>query len=326
MKMKFGESCPLCNTKVIKIDREALNRIAHAPAPTLISVSEDQLRGKFSHVPICPQCDAEALATAFLAGHPLISKRGLENQIKQIVDRVSAPHHPMRSEPVQSIEPIRAAIHTAPLHEADPQAKIISFPIYQPPAINWDDIGTLRKRRYPNLPAQTIDVIRAFMTSTPRCKEIRSRDYYFNIEFYSADAYPPDPIPMIPGKACSVWMMDLLDRFGGVIGYGNLRAAVKREKIRYPVFQVERISNAQFVGLNDCIEPYDSFLKTRRWKIISKALKPHNLVLLFARDLIDDHRIFKGTFDADTFAIVRERILEGKECLEDILLVRNGSA
>jgi hypothetical protein len=94
---------------------------------------------------------------------------------------------------------------------------------------------------------------------------------------------------------------------------GSMRAAIKRKKIRYPVFQVERISNAQFVGLNDCIEPYDSFLKTRRWKIVSKALKPHNLVLLFARDLADDHRMFKAIFDADTFAIVRERILEGKE-------------
>jgi hypothetical protein len=253
MKMELGEPCSIGNTKVIKFDRETVNRC----------------------------------------------------------------------EPIQTTEPVAAAIHNAPLQEAGPQAKVISFPVYQPPAIDWDEIGTLRKRRYPDLPAQTIDVIRAFMTSTPRCKEIRSRDYYFNIEFYTADCYPPDPIPMIPGKACSVWMMDLLDRFGGVIAYGSMRAAIKRKKIRYPVFQVERISNAQFVGLNDCIEPYDSFLKTRRWKIVSKALKPHNLVLLFARDLADDHRMFKAIFDTDTFAIVRERILEGKECLEDILLLQS---
>jgi hypothetical protein len=256
MKTELGEACSICNTKVIKFDRETLNRPGS----------------------------------------------------------------------VQTIEPVTAAIHDAPLQEADPKAKIISFPLYQPPAINWDEIGALRKRRYPDLPALTIDVIRAFMTSTPRCKEIRSRDYYFSIEYSSADCYPPDPIPMIPGKACSVWMMDLLDRFGGVIAYGNLRATIKRKKIRYPVFQVERISNAQFVGLNDCIEPYDSFLKTRRWKIVSKTLKPHNLVLLFARDLADDHRMFKAIFDADTFAIVRERILEGKERLEDILIVRDASA
>ncbi len=326
MRIKFGEPCPICHTKVIKIDTETLNRIDEALTPQWVTVSPDQLQVKFSHVPICPVCDAAALKMACIEGHPLISESGRETQIKQAVDSVCVAHHAIRSEHVKSIESAKLEMQCAPLDDALPQAKILSFPVYRIPEIDWDEVGQIRKRRYPDLPVEIIDVIRATMTSTPRCKEIRSRDYCFNFDCCSADRYPPEPVPMIPGKACSVWMMDLLDRYGGQVAYGDMRVVVTRKKIRYPVFQVEPVSAEQFVGFNDCIEPYDSFIKTRRWKILTKALEPHNLVLLFARDLENEHRMFKGTFDANTHAIVRDRILEGNECLEDILLIRNGSA
>jgi hypothetical protein len=76
MKMELGEPCSTGNTKVIKFDRETVNRC----------------------------------------------------------------------EPIQTIEPVTAALHNAPLQEAGPQAKIISFPVYQPPAIDWDEIGALAQK------------------------------------------------------------------------------------------------------------------------------------------------------------------------------------
>lgn len=196
-------------------------------------------------------------------------------------------------------------------------ATVIPFPHYTVPDIDWNEIEEIRVARYPDVSPEIMAILKGLMEATPNSSEY----YEFEIESYSNDIYPPDPIPMIPGKASAIWVMDLLDRFGGTVSYNDLSYTIERDKIRHPVFLIRQLSEEQFSAMNDCLEEYEYMAQNAYWKIFSKYSNELKLVVLFFKDLADETRIFQGTFDTDTFHILQERIEEGRQPWDEILQI-----
>jgi hypothetical protein len=306
-RMTFGGPCPECGAEVVRIKRETLNQMMEMFGASVRSVSTGQINGKRACIPICPQCDAYALGIEIDTGFPFTLKNGEACNIHRIADMLWQPE-PFRSENLAKAQPDSAD---------GGRAKVIPFPVYTVPFIDWEEIEQIRAERYPDLPAQILEVLEPLMASTP--SDGTACD--LEVEAFSDDPYPPQPIPMIPGKAGAMWLMDLLDRFGGQVTYGDLTCAVERQDPKFPVFQVGPLSRGQFAGIDDCLQAYDFMIEDSRWRIFAKYLSDVGLVVLFAKDLTDADRIFQGMFDRNTFEIVKERLCEGKQSWTEILLL-----
>ncbi len=274
------------------------------------SVSKSRIAGKQAYIPICPECDAYALGIEFETGFPFILKNGQESEIQQIADMLWQPDKPFRSKNLENIKSDSEA-------DVARNSSIIPFPRYSVPTIDWDEIERIRVERYPELPPEIIEVLKPLMASTPASSD----RYSFQINSDSDEMYPPDPIPLIPGKACAIWMMDLVDRFGGTVSYNDLSCTFEREKSKLPVYLIQRITNEQFSAINDCLLEYEFMIQNKHWRIISKNITGFELVMLFAEDLTDESRIFMGLFDPHTFEILKERLSEGKQFWDEILLI-----
>jgi len=98
-----------------------------------------------------------------------------------------------------------------------------------------------------------------------------------------------------------------------------LNCTIEREESKYPVFMIQRISQEQFWGMDDCLQEYECLLQNKYWRMFSKNISEFNMVMLFAEDLTDESRIFMGLFDAHTFAILKERLSERKQPWDEIL-------
>jgi len=256
-------------------------------------------------------CEAGVLLARFLgrAENPL--ENGQETRILQIADKLRQPGKRLRS---NNLKVVKSGSEAS---DSD-GAAVIPFPQYTVPHIDWDEIETIRKEWYPDLPAEIIDVLKPMMASTPD----DTATYEFQFSSGSDDPYPPDPVPLIPGKACAIWMMDLMDRYGGIVTYSGLSCAVEREEIKHPVYMIQPISREQFSGINDCLQEYEFMTQNTYWRVFSKYLSEYQLVILFAKDRINKDRIFKAMLDINTFAVLQERLLESKEPWDEILLIK----
>ena len=306
-RVRFGEPCPKCGTEVVKIARDTLDEMKTL-TKKFNTVSKAYLYGKQAFIPVCPECDSYALGIEFKAGFPFILKNGQESDISQIEHLLWQPEKRFRSEDLENI-----VENSEP--DGTDSAKIIPFPHYSVPQIDWDEIEAIRNERYPNLPPEIMEVLKPSMESTPDSAD----SVNFQITGDTDDMYPPNPIPLYPGKACAIWMMDLLDRFGGTVSYNDLSCTIEREESKYPVFVIQRISLEQFWGIDDCLQEYEHLMQNKYWRIFSKDISEFNLVMLFAKDLTDETRIFQGLFDAYTFAILKEGLSEGKQPWDEIL-------
>lgn len=318
MRLKFGEPCPECGTEIVRITRETLNGLPDYSVERFNTISKAQKNGKRKFIPVCPYCDAYSLGIEGGFEAPFILKDGRVTNIFEIGDPLWHGEKPFRSEEFKTMKTER---ETEIADDAKTSAKIIQFPKYTPPEIDWDEVEEIRTSRYPDLPIEVIDVFQKMMASKPNSKNVVNENYYWEIHSYSDDIYPPDPIPIIPGKASTIWLMDLLDRFGGTVDYGGLNCTVERNEIRYPVFSIQRVSEEQHSGMDDCLKDYDFYVENSYWRVFSKELREYNIVVLFARDLSDETRIFQGMFDDDTFQVLKDRLLEGKQAWDEILLI-----
>ena len=318
MRLKFGEPCPKCGTEVVRISRETLNELPEYLYERLKTISKAQKNGKRKFIPVCPRCDAYSLGIEFKPGASLILKDGREVYLDDILDMLWLTEGPFRSQNFKT--KANSKISEKAAKEED-DTKIIPFPKYTPPEIDWDEIEEIRNSRYPKLPVEAIQVLKQMMASRPNSPDATNGNYYFEIHSYSNDIYPPESIPIIPGKASTIWIMDLLDRYGGTIDYGHFNCKVERDEVRHPVFSIQEISEEQFSGMNDCLEDYEYYADNKYWRVFSKDLSNFNLAILFAKDLSDEARIFQGMFDNDTFHILWERLIEGKQTWDEILLI-----
>ena len=259
-------------------------------------------------------CEEGVLLARFLERAENPSENGQETRIQQLADMLRHPGKRPRSKNLRVVKSGSQA------SDSD-GAVVIPFPHYTVPHIDWDEIETIRKEWYPDLPADIIDVLKPMMASTPD----NTDHYEFQFSTDSDDLYPPDPVPLIPGKACVIWMMDLMDRYGGVVTYSGLSCAVEREDIKHPVYLVQPISRQQFSGINDCLKEYEFMTENTYWRVFSKYLSEYQLIILFAEDLMDSDRIFQVMLDMNTFTILQARLQEGKQPWDEILLIKSDS-
>jgi hypothetical protein len=101
-QITFGESCPNCESEIVKIKRETLQHIIEFLSPTFHSVSQRRIKGKSPFIPICPECDAYALGIEFSKGFPFIMKNGRESEIQSIVHLLWVTGRPFRSNDIKT--------------------------------------------------------------------------------------------------------------------------------------------------------------------------------------------------------------------------------
>jgi hypothetical protein len=91
--------------------------------------------------------------------------------------------------------------------------------------------------------------------------EKQDSDAYFEVQDFEGD-YPPDPIPLAPIQGDALWILDLLDRYGGEVRSGNQQCIVKRKKKRPALFLVQPISRSTREALFDVLgTEFEHFLR-----------------------------------------------------------------
>jgi hypothetical protein len=100
-QIKFGAACPVCQTEIVKITRQTLKDIIEFLAPNFHSVSQRRINGKSAYLPICPQCDADALGIDSSNSFPFIMKNGQETEIQSIASMLWIPEKPFCSKDVR---------------------------------------------------------------------------------------------------------------------------------------------------------------------------------------------------------------------------------
>jgi hypothetical protein len=140
---------------------------------------------------------------------------------------------------------------------------LIHLPKESWPQIDWQEIEAIRKAEYPRIPKKALAIIQ-LMFENP------GDDSYFDIQDFE-DGYPPDPVPIRPTAGDAVWLMDLLDRFGGEVRFGNRKCVIKRKKRRPAVFLIQPISLTMREALVDSIGPlFEHYLASKSWVIWGK--------------------------------------------------------
>ena len=120
------------------------------------------------------------------------------------------------------------------------------------------------------------------------------------------------------GKGCAIWIIDLLDRFGGVISYGEHTCCVERNEIKKPVFIIDKIGSEQFEAINELFNEYEFYIKNKIWKIIAKQMPEYGIVMLFIINRPNKNAIYQGVLDENTFLAIKERLVDGRQAWNDI--------
>lgn len=177
---------------------------------------------------------------------------------------------------------------------------LIHIPKKSWPPIDWDEVEAIRKGEYPRIPKKAVTVIQK-MFADP------GADTYFEIQDFE-DSYPPDPIPLTPTQGDACWIIDLLDRYGGEVRYGNQQSIVKRKKKKPALFLVQPISLSVREALVDTIGPlFEHFVQSKSWTVIGKEVTDKMMVLIVTNRQ-DEDRIYVGFFDRKTAWVIFKRM------------------
>src|SRR5512136_270632 len=115
-------------------------------------------------------------------------------------------------------------------------SKIIPFPAQvKPSPIDWKELEVVRELQFPKIHKKALVIIQRIW------EEKGTEESYFLIHDTS-DGYPPDPITITPCKNDVVWVLDLLDRFGGELCHGSLKCTIRRSRKRPPLFFIQKIT------------------------------------------------------------------------------------
>jgi hypothetical protein len=123
--------------------------------------------------------------------------------------------------------------------------------------------------------------------------------------------YPPIPVCFTPRRSEILWMLDLLDRFGGELAYGRLRCHIRRRKKRLPVFVVKEVSQGTAQALNTVYQhQYETYVESGKWLILGKDFQELDLVGINIKK--EESRVrYIGFFDRGTAETLFSRMAEG---------------
>lgn len=122
--------------------------------------------------------------------------------------------------------------------------KIIPFPEASKPLnINWEEIEVEREAQFPKIPKKALKIIRMIFELQKSSQNNPFQESYLMIDHSKEEPYPPDPIQVEYTRGGILWILDLLDRFGGELVCGKLSCQIKRSKKRYPVFLIQKVTS-----------------------------------------------------------------------------------
>jgi hypothetical protein len=191
---------------------------------------------------------------------------------------------------------------------------VIHFPVTKrritPTSIDWDQIERLRQQRYPQIPIGALKIIRCI-------REIEvgiAERVYWSLEInYESGFYPPEIIESCLIQSDIVWILDLLDRFGGELICGEKICKISRLQSRMPVYWVNVVDPRTFLGMEFNSELLcEHYFEARNYyRIFGKNLPDSHLIMFIIWFLNNEYRRYFGIIDSTTFTILLDRIKEG---------------
>jgi|GEM_PF-2639573 len=198
-------------------------------------------------------------------------------------------------------------------------AKTIPFPgpIQKIPDIDWTDISQLRELRYPKIPKKVQAMLQTIFDK--KRSPVLTGASYVKLDC-DEPGYPPDPIPIRLRKYHVLWLMELLDRFGGEISDSKATYTVRRKVKRHPVFLVQEVSHDAKQALSKALGyRYEYYFQKGEWRFFGRELPETDLAVFFAQRL-EKERHFIGWFDLETTSSVMNRLREGAS-VEEVMMI-----
>jgi len=190
---------------------------------------------------------------------------------------------------------------------------VMDFPMlkqYEPAPVDWDRIEALRQQQYPQIPVETVEIIRRIRRIETGVEKRADWSLEINIENCF---YPPHDIECSLNTADIVWIMDLLDRFGGELLCGKMNYKIVRFQARPPAFWINRLDPISFQGIESNSEfRCEHYCEAKtRWRILGKKMPDSDLIMVIIRFLDDEGGRYIGFIDKTTFTLLLDRIEEG---------------
>lgn len=211
----------------------------------------------------------------------------------------------------QSNQTARSPAPNDPQHKKS-VATVVDFPRPRTlPPLDWEKLEMESRERYPKMPKTALKILKKIV----QAQGVPSKDggepvLIFDIpdECYE---YPPIPVCFTPRRSEILWVIDLLDRFGGEVAYGKLRCCIRRNKKRLPVFIVKEVSLGTAQALGAVYKhQYEHYFKSDQWMILGKEFPELDLMGLIIKKEEGMLR-YIGFFDRGTAKIIYSRLGEG---------------
>ena len=191
-------------------------------------------------------------------------------------------------------------------------ATVVDFPRPKTlPPLDWGRLEVERQDRFPKVPRTALKVLKKII----QAKGMPSKDGSDPILIFDIPddcyEYPPIPVRFSSRRSEILWLLDLLDQFGGELAYGKLKCHIRRRKKRLPVFVVKEVSDGAAQALNAVYHhQYEHYVKSSEWLILGKDIPEMDLMGLIIRKEESLVR-YIGFLDRRTADILFSRMAEG---------------
>ena len=191
-------------------------------------------------------------------------------------------------------------------------ATVVDFPRPRTlPPLDWEKLELERQKRFPKMPKTALKILKKITQAEGRPSKDGSEPILIFDIPDDCYEYPPIPACFSSLRSEIVWVLDLLDRFGGELAYGKLRCCIRRKKKRLPVFIVKEVSEGTSQALGAVYQhQYEHYYKSDEWMILGKDMPELDLMGLIIRKEEGMMR-YIGFFDKGTAEILYSRLGEG---------------
>ncbi len=182
---------------------------------------------------------------------------------------------------------------------------IIPFPrIEKPPPIDWAAIEAERLVACPKIPKKALKIIQKILEEESEAWHVMVTD--------TGDGYPPNPIPISRSESGVIWILDLLDRFGGELSYGSLHCKIRRSKKRLPVFLIKQVPVSTSSALCSALTgEFEHFVQSQHWQMLGKNLPDVDLMVVLIAGREANGERYVGIFDKTTIKVLFRHLGKG---------------
>jgi hypothetical protein len=192
-------------------------------------------------------------------------------------------------------------------------ATVVDFPRPKKtrPPLDWGKLELERQERFPKVPRIALKILKKVIQAEGRPPKDGNDPVLIFYMPDDYDEYPPIQVCFTSRRSEIIWVLDLLDRFGGELAYGKQRCHIRRKKKRLPVFVVKEVSGGTAQALNAVYQPqYEHYFKSNKWMILGKDIPEMDLIGLIIRKEESLVR-YIGFLDRGTAEILFSRMGEG---------------